>query len=74
MSRVLKTPAMRTARVGSIIQFQIPSGKSIRNGKIVQDYKMVKGKVYLTEPNLVAAIKGHEGHPYVVESYQLIRY
>ena len=65
----------RTARVGSLIEAEIPNGLGIRNGKTFQEYKTVRMRVYIVNPDsLVCAVKGREGHPYVVESYKLIRW
>jgi hypothetical protein len=71
----MKAPKIvREPRVGSIIQFSIPNGLRLVGGRAEQEYKDIRGRVYLTSPNLVAAVKGREGHPYVVESYKLIKW
>lgn len=62
---------IKSARVGSIVLIDIPSGRGLHG----QEYKEVKARVYLVEPTrLVCAVKGREGHPYCAESYKLIKW
>jgi hypothetical protein len=65
----------KQARVGSLVEIQIPNGLGIKNGKVFQEYKTVRARVHLVMPeHLVCVVGKRFGHPYCAESHKLIRW
>lgn len=63
------------ARVGSRVEFRIPNGLDLVNGRAVQSYKTVQGKVHIvTSTHLVCSVGKRFGNPYCVDTYKLIKY
>jgi hypothetical protein len=64
-------PNNKTARVGSTVLIQIPNGI----GRHGQEWKEVKARVHMVTPtHLVCVVGKREAHPYVAESYRLVKW
>jgi hypothetical protein len=63
--------SLRRPRRGSLVEIQIPNGI----GRGGQEWKTVQAKVHMVEPtHLVCVVGKREAHPYVAETYKLIRW
>ena len=61
----------RVARVGSLVEIDIPNGIG-RNG---QEWKAVRAHVKMVLPtHLVCMVGNREAYPYCAETYKLIRW
>lgn len=66
-------PTLGRARPGDLVTGRFPNGKSIRRGRVVQDYKNRSGRVVLAYPDrLVLNMGGRYGTPGLVFADTLI--
>jgi hypothetical protein len=66
---------IRKPRVGSLIEFYIPNGLKLVGGQAAPERKLVKGKIRIVNADSYVCVVGKRyGHPYVVDTYRLVRY
>lgn len=64
-------PIDKTARVGSLVEIQIPNGRSLTG----QQWKSVKARVHMVLPtHLVCVVGKREARPYCAETYKLLKW